>query len=121
MNLFVGFISAIFMECCLFTYASEVNTNYRTLTTASLQGTWGKWGPLLTLNAKSRLHCAVLCTENANCDLAQWDPETSECHLHSGQNLIVFYPLTGSSTSTVMIGKPLQSKSLTTCHHTLAI
>ena len=101
-----------FLLISLFTYVTGDSTIYRTLNTAGVQGTWGRWGPFLTLNARSKPHCAVLCSQNPQCDLAQFNPETSECHLHSEQNLVVFYPLTnGISTSTVMIGKPLNCKS----------
>ena len=113
MDVFVVFVFAIFMEFSQRTDVCAAITNYRPLKITSLQGAWGEWRAFLTISAKSRLHCAVLCTDNEDCDLAQWEPDTSECHLHSERNLIAFYPLTnGVSTSTVMIGKPLQSKSM---------
>lgn len=113
MNIALIFAALVAKGCGQLSATSDFNRFWQ-LKSVKFYGNYGsKIETFLTIFSNSKIHCAVLCSQIGDCHSAQWEPETNNCYMYQGRNLVIWYPLAdGVTTSPALIGGPLESKSL---------
>ena len=89
----------------------EAGVHYRQINTARLGGRWMYWGAIdWKMRGKSKLHCAMLCSQTAGCDVAEWQPADSSCNMYHKESLYMSSPLVSNTTTTILLGNTLDGK-----------